>query len=112
MIDPFVVSSNLINNKFKLQFIDSVLTTTTVKILASTVNQTEPTIATTAAPINAQWIEYNGNWYFFNDFHLVQSEAEKHCNYFESTLAEITDFDQLNFLVNNLMINNNQIWVT
>ena len=102
VVDPYVTT-----NAFKFFFLDNLpIVTTTTLITTST-----PIITTIGYYDNTQWKEYNGHWYFFNSFELVQSDAEDYCNYFESTLAQVTDADQLNFLINNVLEYNDYAWV-
>ena len=42
---------------------------------------------------------------------LVHSEAQEYCNIFDSTLVQLTDLDQLNYLIENVLEINDTVWV-
>lgn len=109
--DPFKIT-----NQFKMMNID-IQQSTELPSLARfmPLQNDDSSITTTSSSYNTfewEWIEYNNNWYFYNSLYLVHSAAERYCNLFDATLAEITDFDQLKFLANNVMFENYFAWVT
>ena len=60
---------------------------------------------------STKWKQYGDNFYFYNFMALVHSEAQEYCNIFDSTLVQLTDLDQLNYLIENVLEINDTVWV-
>ncbi len=102
VVDPFFVPAAMP----RYEFLDNGL-------FMSTTTTPEPIIGlTTTIGLELNWIQYDDSWYSYNEYLLVQSEAEEYCNYFDSTLVQITDFDQLKFIIENFGQSDTNVWVT